>query len=106
MYLVGKIYDGLKAIPTAAYQAAGCATVIAVSTFMAMRPSELEKKVVEQKVIAPSKGGGSAGPLICPPIIPDYKHTGPSNNGGSFGEFDFGGFDEKPKASALPPSQK
>ena len=116
MYLMGKIYDGLKAIPA---EAVGSAAIIAIATFMATRPSELEKKVVEQKVVAPHKGGGSyAKPALCPPIInySDFHQPTPYSNFGGFDNGDFGPFDaevknsillnEKIKASVLQPSQK
>lgn len=110
MYLMGKTYNALKTIPTAVYQIACSAAVLAIATHMATKPSELENKVVEQKVIVrPSSEGGSYGAAaVCPPVMPKYD--------GSFGAFDYGDFDreknnsilipEKLKSSALQPSQK
>ncbi len=108
MYIARKIYEGVKAIPASVYEIAFSAGVIAFASFMAMRsPSELERKVVEQKPVAPAGGGGggSYGPKACPPIL-----------NGNFGTLDYGDFDreknnsilipEKLKASLLQPSQK
>jgi len=74
---MGKIYEGVKAVPTAIYQMVGSAAIIAFATFMATKPSELEKKVVGQTVIVhPSSGGGSYGKAaICPPVMPNYKFS-------------------------------
>jgi hypothetical protein len=75
MYLVRKIYEVLKATPTAVYQTAFCAAILATATHMATKPSELEKKAVEQKNMHPSNGGGSYGATtVCPPVMPNYKY--------------------------------
>ncbi len=41
---MGRLYEALKAIPTAVYQTLACAAVLATATHLATKPSEQQKK--------------------------------------------------------------